>query len=423
MNNKFLVFIVGVILMLLAACSTPQIGSTIQLTPGMVLTLTPTSIDSLKTPPIVPSTVTPLPPTPTQVPFPALYRLKMFDERTGWAIANENHPFLRTTDGGITWRDVTPNGLVPDQFTYSGAFFLNSSTAWVPAEGKVFRTTNGGQTWQDLPTAFGRARLQFVDSKTGGALSEWGCGLGTCWLRLFQTDDGGQTWSLMNMDGPFGPETVPTSLPSGSIHISSGYNSFKFSDPSTLWFGGNGIIASPTALLMVSRDQGKSWQKQYLPLPQRAPDSGAPNEVDLPTFLTVSEGYFATKYEVPGKGGGSPQPVMAVYATQDGGHTWTTRPTLVPDVAWFDPIDFVSLNVAFVHCGEALCVTHDGAKTWQTIQSNKRFPSQGDEVLSAIDFVNAQTGWAIVLLKEASVLYQTSDGGVTWNVLKAVLIP
>ena len=381
-------------------------------TEGQVIRLVQVNEDQ-----IVPSTITQLPQLPAQVYFPALDRIQMFDERSGWAIASETLQLLQTTDGGRTWRDVTPAGLVPGWFPYSSAYFLDPTTAWIPAGGKIFRTTNGGQTWQDFTTPFHLVELQFIDHKTGWAFADSICGAGTCWLRLFQTDDGGQTWSLMNIDGPNGPETAPPSLPSGSIHINSG-DSFKFSDPSTLWFGGNGIVASPTARLMVSRDQGKSWQGQNLPLPQRAPDSGAPNEVDLPTFLTASEGYFAAKYEAPGKEGASPQSVMAVYATQDGGRTWTVSPTLVPDVAWFDPIDFVSLNTAFVHCGEAFCVTHDGAKTWQTIQSNKQFPSQGDEVLSRYDFVNAQTGWAIVLLNGDSLLYQTTDGGVTWKALK-----
>jgi len=399
--------------------------SKLEITPTQIPVTTATPAPS-STPSPVPSAIATRPETTAspsaQVLFPALDRLQMFDEHTGWAIANENHPFLRTTDGGITWRDVSPAGLVPDMFTYSGAYFLDTSTAWVPAEGKVFRTTNGGQTWQDFATAFGRARMQFVNSKNGWAFSESNCGAGTCWLRLFQTTDGGQTWSLLNIDGLYGPETVPTSLPSGSIHIPSA-DSFKFSDPSTFWFGGNGIIASQSATLRVSRDQGKSWQEQNLPLPQRAPDSGAPNSVELPTFLTAKEGFFAAKYEVPGKGGGSPQLVMAVYATQDGGHTWTVSPSLVPDVAWFDHIEFVSLKDAFVRCGEVLCVTHDGAKTWQTIQSNLRFPMQGDTSLGAYDFVTAQTGWAIIISSGGSQLYQTTDGGITWNALKSELIP
>ncbi len=223
------------------------------------------------------------------------------------------------------------------------------------------------------------------------------------------------TWSLLNINPPNGPETVPVTMPPGSIHILSG-DSFKFSDPTTLWFGGNGITDLPTADLMVSRDQGQTWQKQSLPLPQVGPNSAVPAQLELPVFLTAAEGYFTAQYELPGTGGSNSQPVTAVFATQDNGRTWTSRPTLLQDVTWSDKIDFVTVNDAFVRCGESLCVTHDGARTWQTIQSNKRFTREGDEAFNLYDFVNPLAGWAVVKSRGDNHLYQTTDGGVTWNI-------
>src|SRR5437867_771926 len=60
-------------------------------------------------------------------PFEALSSLHMLDELTGWATTQ--HFILRTSDGGVNWKDVTPPGhaLVPG----SGVYFLNSSNAWV----------------------------------------------------------------------------------------------------------------------------------------------------------------------------------------------------------------------------------------------------------------------------------------------------
>lgn len=365
-----------------------------------------------------------LPPAeqPTQVYFPAFDRFQMFAEFSGWAIASETLQILRTTDGGITWQDVPPPALKPAWFPYAKAYFLDAANVWIPNGGKIFRTSDAGRTWQDFPTPFRLATLQFLDKKTGWAFADPFCGAGTCWMRLFRTTDGGQTWSLLNINAPNGPQTVPDTMPSGSIHILSG-DSFKFSDPSTLWFGGNGIVSSPTALLMVSRDQGRTWQKQSLPLPQLAPNSSVPATVELPVFLTATDGYFTAKYELPGTGGSNSQLVTAVFATQDGGGTWTPRPTLLRDVIYFDKIDFVSVNDAFVRCGESLCVTHDGARTWQTIQSNKRFTREGDEAFNIFDFVNPLAGWAVVKSRGDNYLYQTTDGGATWSEFRDSLPP
>ena len=370
-----------------------------------------------------PTSTIPFPPTPAAVIFPVFDRFQMFDEHSGWAIATQTRQILNTTDGGISWRDVTPAGLKADWSVYSSAYFLDAMTAWIPTAGKTFRTSDAGKTWQEFNNPFHLFTLQFIDHQTGWASADPMCGAGTCWLRLFQTKDGGQTWTLLNVNNPNGPETVPNGLPLGSLHILSG-DSFKFSDSSTLWMGGNGAVSSPDAVLMVSRDQGQSWQKQNNPTLQHPQNSGLPNVVDLPTFLTGNDGYFAAVYDVlGGNAGANPSTAMAVYLTQDGGHTWTVRPNLVPDVWFTDTIDFVSLSDAFVRCGDTLCVTHDGAHSWQPIQSNHPFTRGSDSAFTAYDFVNTQTGWAIAPAQGENSLYETTDGGLTWTTLKAAVLP
>src|SRR5262249_57803205 len=76
----------------------------------------------------------------------------------------------RTTDGGVTWTDLTKAPLPVDSattgrfltwidtdpadynkvvITYSG--WSNSTTSYIP--GHVFRSTDGGQTWTDISGA------------------------------------------------------------------------------------------------------------------------------------------------------------------------------------------------------------------------------------------------------------------------------
>jgi photosystem II stability/assembly factor-like uncharacterized protein len=83
----------------------------------------------------------------------------MFDAMTGWALSDDTHLLLRTTDGGTSWKNVAPEL----HGTYSAddyiTDFLNSSTAWLAAlyyspspsknERVVYHTIDGGQTWQE----------------------------------------------------------------------------------------------------------------------------------------------------------------------------------------------------------------------------------------------------------------------------------
>jgi photosystem II stability/assembly factor-like uncharacterized protein len=64
--------------------------------------------------------------------------------------------------------------------------------------------------------------------------------------------------------------------------------------------------------------------------------------------------------------------------------------------------------------GAALSASHDGGNSWSSISPDVNLK----DTLVSIQFVNANTGW--VLTSDASShhrLYQTTDGGATWNIL------
>ena len=84
------------------------------LTPSQASTRSPS-----RTPvPYIPaSTTTPLPALQAGQPL-TLTSLRMIDLRTGWATEASGH-ILRTTDGGSSWRDVTP----PDGIYQAANFF------------------------------------------------------------------------------------------------------------------------------------------------------------------------------------------------------------------------------------------------------------------------------------------------------------
>lgn len=105
---------------------------------------------------------------------------------------------FRSTDGGATWVDVTPN--FPSEGPW-GCYFLSATTGVVLGGGCVgpqnfFRTTNGGQSWslfQGNQPASGLTDAILYNDGSGFAVSS-----GLIW----QTSDGGATWSVVASSGP-----------------------------------------------------------------------------------------------------------------------------------------------------------------------------------------------------------------------------
>ena len=74
-----------------------------------------------------------------------------------------------------------------------------------------------------------------------------------------------------------------------------------------------------------------------------------------------------------------------------------------------------SLTDAFVWDGGAsLYATHDGGATWTTVTPNLSLADS----LAQLQFVDASTGFAAAAGADGvSSLYRTSDGGATWTQL------
>ena len=114
---------------------------------------------------------------------------------------------------------------------------------------------------------------------------------------------------------------------------------------------------------------------------------------------------------------------MVFYATTDGGVSWSLLPGKLEAVPMFSSIQVDLSQDVFIICGNALCASHDRARTWQTVSSDLDFTTTDTRSVSAIDFVNNNIGWVLVQDNETTSFYQTTDGGAHWDLLTPHLVP
>lgn len=353
-------------------------------------------------------------------PFPRVSTLRMVSPDVGWAVAGgaRGGVLLRTTDGGHTWRDVTPAGFGAVAGGAATAAFLNAQDAWAVAGGSrgftVFRTTDAGTSWQRtaLPAAPALGfSLSFADAEHGWLLVDKGAGMFHEAVDLYGTVDGGAHWSVVSRTRANGgtPGALPLEGEKGGI---------TFASPTVGWVP---ILDPAGASLYRTADAGRTWRPQRLPVPagaRGAPGGGTGVErVMLLTFPFTTTGEVAVQVIQPPKHPGDPGRFLwTIDRTRDGGRTWATAPALpVRGVfAW------LGARHGWALAGPKLEVTVDGGKTWRDVPADTSLSG-----MRQLDFVSPRFGWAVGDSPPGSTrwaLLRTTDGGRVWNRLHPALI-
>lgn len=335
-----------------------------------------------------------------RVAAPQLTSIHMQDEINGWGIAET--AVLRTDDGGATWYDLTPSGLSEAGYAVE-EFFLDPDHGWILVAdqndfmraGTLYRTQDGGLNWTSNAVPFGGGDLTFLNDLDGWMLADLGGGAGSNAVAVFQTGDGGSTWTRAYINDP-NVEGAGDSLPLGGL---------KFGlvprDMQTAWIGG--VVYSPgTVYLFRTDDGGETWTPVTLPLPESADETALTFE--SLQFLTPNDAFLTMRMT-----GDDNQ--LAVYVSQDGGDSWSLTPTLIPDGG---SVDFVSAEEGVIWSGSQFYVTRDAAQTWSVIPPDILF----GETFAQMDFVTSAVGWVITYDTSGRYnLYQTLDSGATWMLL------
>ena len=411
--NFKLWLVIGITLLALTGCGPFGQSNSTPATSNMTNTATP--------PPSVTDTATLLP--ATEAPAPPITGLHMLNANYGWAWANSGQ-LLRTADGGQTWMDRTPGaGIGPE-----GSFYLDSQTAWqeIYFQGSsrfgLLHTSDDGQTWKqisyDPQNSNGQASiLHFTDALNGWAESA-DVGAGNAYITLSSTKDGGKTWAIIPVKAP----TNELGLPAGIIHLCSICEDSFYYDPERIIivYGDEASMESMGAVRMqVSFDLGNTWLTRTLPLPKNNLDAAVGSA--YPTFFSSENGLMPVQLIKMDNKGNPVYQRLAFYATQDGGASWSLLPGILDNVGIGPQMQVISPKDILVVCGNALFASHDGAQTWKQLESNLDFSRTDTRTVSALDFVDANTGWALIQQNENSLIYRTSDGGVSWNQLNPLL--
>jgi photosystem II stability/assembly factor-like uncharacterized protein len=368
------------------------------------------AVTSFPSPAQSPAEITELPPTPypdtpapaaldaPPVESPVFMEIQFLNELEAWAVTDAQ--LIRTNDGGISWSNVTPPD-VAEAGDIAETFILDKTHAWVqkpdfnnfPNNGLLYRTTDGGLTWVISSTPFSGGDLSFTDVNNGWMLADLGVGAGSNAVAVFQTADGGATWTQTYTNDPNNPE-AGDSLPLGGLK-----SDLVPLDRQTAWV--TGVIYSPgTVYLYRTEDGGRNWLPVDLELPDGAENFELGIDKDQLKFVTANDAFL-----VMHMAGELSQ--TAVYVTSDGGNSWTLTPALIPNTG---SSDFLSAQEAIIYNGEQFYVTRDAATTWSTVSPDIVF---GDS-FATMDFVDLMTGWVVTATEDHRSLYRTNDGGATW---------
>jgi photosystem II stability/assembly factor-like uncharacterized protein len=304
-----------------------------------------------------------------------------------------------TLPAGAVWKKLNTPAFRGKQ---DDIFFIDTQTGWyVNGEGKIYKTTDSGATWvQKLskPGTYFRT-IAFIDETTGFAGN-----IGTDYFPgvtdttpLYRTDDGGDTWRVVSMDGG----VAVKGLCAIDIVKVKFINAGVLDERTVVHAGGR--VGGP-AHLMRSLDGGKTWKTK---------------DMSAHTAAILDIKFFDDKTGfIMGASSADVETTRArILKTTDGGETWKTvyesnRPYEITWKGSFPTRDVGYVTVQSYNPDKTVsqrvvAKTTDGGNTWRELPLVNDF----DEREFGVAFASPQVGW-VGTLKGG---YHTTDGGATWT--------
>ena len=197
--------------------------------------------------------------------------LDAVDKRVAW-VGGSAGEVLRTTDGGRTWKDVSPpgsDGLLFRDVEAQSAYRASVLSIGEGDASRIYTTFDGGRTWKtafvnDDPAAFYDCMDFFAGGRRGLAMSDPVKGR----FRIAATDDWGRSWHVLPDAG------MPPAI-AGEFGFAASGTCLVTSGARDAWFGtGGGASASSTRA--TAAGAGRSSPPRSLP-PRPAACSRSPS--------------------------------------------------------------------------------------------------------------------------------------------------
>jgi photosystem II stability/assembly factor-like uncharacterized protein len=324
----------------------------------------------------------------------AITSLHMFDAMTGWAATTDQ--LLRTTDGALHWRDVTPPAPSGSSQSHIEAFSLSADDTWVvrgvtadgpgASQSAVSHTTDGGQKWRTITLpVFAVAQITFVDPEHGWMLANVDTAGGEQGVDVFRMTDNGLTWAKVSSAADH----------TGALPLQGRKVGLTFRDAMDGWAALTGPYGPPlpspsTHWLYQTQNGGVTWRPAPLALPatlEQYPWLYVAGVLP-PTFYSAQDGVLPVDVGSQPAGG---VVLSLVYVTHDGGATWNaTAPisTVTGATSLPDPFHWWIASEAVTD--DSLFSTVDGGQHWLSLTPGAPFTQ-----ISVLSFVSSVQGWAI----------------------------
>ena len=290
-------------------------------------------------------------------------------ERVVW-VSGSRGTWLRTTDGGATWRSGRVSGA--DSLQFRDVYAVDSTTAYLLSIGsgsqsRIYKTTDAGEHWTLQHTNPDSAGffdcMDFWDANHGIVIGD---AIGTQ-VAILTTADGGATWNRV------APTSLPAALPGDGSFAASG-TCLVTRPGGRAW-----IVASNPARghVLHTADFGRTWTADSLPITTHS--GSGPQSI---AFRDNNNGIA-----LGGGNGAKPGDFLAA-STRDGGRTWVTRATPPLRTGVWGGVYVPSARrptVVAVGPGGAVFSTDDGA-SWTVIDSLEYW---------SVGFASPRAGWAV----------------------------